>query len=126
MAANRKINPAFEASGILQLGSVLTLSMVGFVLLIACANVANLMLAKTSARSREIAVRLAIGASRTRLMRQLLTETLLLSLMGGVLGLTIGRWIGDSTSGIAPKGDFEFLERAYTFSLDWRIVAFTT
>ena len=126
MAANRKINPVVEASGILQLGSVLTLSMVGFVLLIACANVANLMLAKTSARSREIAVRLAIGASRTRLMRQLLTETLLLSLMGGVLGLTIGRWIVDATSGITPKGDFEFLERAYTFSLDWRIVAFTT
>jgi macrolide transport system ATP-binding/permease protein len=126
MAANRKTNPVFELSGILQLGSVLTLSMVGFVLLIACANVANLMLAKTSGRSREIAVRLAIGASRSRLARQLLTETLLLSLMGGVLGLMIGRWVVDTTSGMTPKLDFEVVERAYTFSLDWRIVAFTT
>jgi putative ABC transport system permease protein len=126
MAANRKTNPVVEASGILQLGSVLTLSMVGFVLLIACANVANLMLAKTSGRSREIAVRLAIGASRSRLVRQLLTETLLLSLMGGALGLMISRWIVDATSGVTPKLDFEVVERAYTFSLDWRIVAFTT
>jgi predicted permease len=126
MAAHRKTNPALEASGILQLGSVLTLTMVGFVLLIACANVANLMLAKTSVRSREIAVRLAIGASRPRLVRQLLTETLLLSLMGGALGLMIGRWIVDATSGMTPKLDFEIVERAYTFSLDWRIVAFTT
>jgi predicted permease len=126
MAANRKVNPVVEVSGILQLGSVLTLAMVGFVLLISCANVANLMLAKTSARSREIAVRLAIGASRSRLVRQLLTETLLLSLMGGALGLIVGRWIVDATSGMAPKLDFEVLETAYTFSLDWRIVAFTT
>jgi predicted permease len=126
MAANRKINPVLEVSGILQLGSVLTLAMVGFVLLIACANVANLMLAKTSARSHEIAVRLAIGASRSRLVRQLLTETMLLSLMGGVLGLMIGRWIVDATSGMTPKLDFEVVERAYTFGLDWRIVAFTT
>jgi macrolide transport system ATP-binding/permease protein len=126
IAANRKTNPVLEGSGIMQLGSVLTLIMVGFVLLIACANVANLMLAKTSVRSREIAIRLAIGASRSRLARQLLTETLLLSLMGGALGLMIGRWIVDATSGMAPKLDFEVVERAYTFSLDWRIVAFTT
>src|SRR6185295_9154416 len=127
MAANRKINTVLETSGILQLGSVLTLTMVGFVLLIACANVTNLMLAKTSARSREIAVRLAIGASRSRLVRQLLTETLLLSLIGGALGLMIGRWIVDATvSGMTPKLDFEVVESAYTFSLDWRIVAFTT
>src|SRR4030095_14522154 len=57
---------------------------------------------------------------------QLLTETLLLSLMGGLLGLMIGRWIVYATSGITPKGDFEFFESAYAFSLDWRIVAFTT
>jgi putative ABC transport system permease protein len=126
ISANRKINPVMERTGLLQLGSVLTLTMVGFVLLIACANVANLLLAKTAARSREIAVRLAIGASRARLVRQLLTETLLLSLMGGALGLIIGRGIVDATSGLGPKGDFAALESAYTFSLDWRIVAFTT
>jgi len=89
------------------------------------ANVANLMLARMSVRSREIAVRLAIGASRRRLVRQLLTEALLLSLIGGAFGLMIGRWMVDATSGIQPKLDFEVVESAYTFGIDWRIVAFT-
>jgi predicted permease len=126
-AANRKINPVVEQSGMLQVGSAVTLSLSGFVLLIACVNVANLMLAKMSARSRELAVRLAIGASRSRLVRQLLTETLLLSIMAYVVGLMIGRWIvGTMVSGLSPVSDFEVVETAYTFSLDWRIVAFTT
>src|SRR5581483_7432909 len=98
----------------------LLLGVVGMVLLIACANVANLLLSRASARQKEVAVRLALGASRWRLMRQLLTESVLLAGAGGALGLVFALWIKD---GLLAVGDWG--PKALEPKLDWRVLGFT-
>jgi putative ABC transport system permease protein len=93
---------------------------VGFVLLIACANVANLLLARSAARQKEIAIRAAMGASRGRVLRQMLTESVLLSVIGGTAGLLLSIWLTDLLMSIVPEG----APRLGEVGIDYRVLTF--
>ncbi len=101
--------------------SVLFLGVVGFVLLICCGNVANLLLVRATGRTRELAVRSALGAGRRRIVRQLLTESIVLSLMGGALGVALGAAILRIAPVMIPEG---LLPATVAVSFDLRVLAF--
>jgi predicted permease len=101
----------------------LLMGVVGLVLLIACANVANLLLSRAAGRQKEIGLRLALGASRWRLIRQLLTESLLLSVLAGFLGIVVAVWIKDGLLAVSDWGGRGL--NALEPRLDWRVLGFT-
>src|SRR5262249_1937199 len=104
-----------------QLPLIVFMVAVAFVLLIACANVVNLLLSRSAARAREVAIRSSLGAGRARIVRQLLTESLLLALTGGAIGLLLAQWLKDLLVAFSP-GDIPRLDE---IRLDWRALGFT-
>jgi putative ABC transport system permease protein len=105
-------------------GLLLLLGTVTLVLLIACANVANLLLARATSRQREMAIRTALGASRSRIVVQLLTESLVLSALGGVLGWVVG-YVGMRVLLLVNPGNLPRLDAGSAVALDGRVLAFT-
>lgn len=108
-------------NSVLTFAAVLT-AVGALVLLLACVNLANLLLARATERRKEIAIRLAVGASRSRLIRQLLTESVLLSVLGGAGGVLLAAWINQMVRGIKLPTDVALM---FDLRVDWRVLSFT-
>lgn len=138
-ATNQKLMGPDESAGVMPLRDALVgdvrlpllilVGAVSFVLLIACANVANLLLARAAARQKEIAIRTAIGAGRGRLVRQLLTESLMLGAISGLAGFVLGAWGVRALLALSPGNLPRINDAQHAASmvsaLDWRVLAFT-
>jgi putative ABC transport system permease protein len=110
-------------AGFMSTAALVFMLLVGLVLLIACANVANLILARANGRRKEFATRTALGATRGRMIRQMLTETVLLSAFGGILGLIFARWAALALMSVHIPSDVPL--RLFDLRMDWRIFLFT-
>jgi putative ABC transport system permease protein len=104
---------------------LIMLGVVSLVLLISCSNVANLLLVRATARKREFAIRIALGAGRSRIVRQLLTESILLSVAGGILGMVLGFAGLRALLAVSPTGLPRVGENGSALGIDWRVLAFT-
>lgn len=111
--------------GNLQRPLLILLGAVALILLMACANVANLLLARGVTRQKELAIRAAIGASRARLLRQMLAESLLLALLGGAAGLLLAAWLTRLLGALLSTDAIGGLARVTTITVDWRVLGFT-